>query len=101
MILAKPSPNTRTTGMLAANTMGAMIQKCGKIDDTDAFTLTVVDRSISWLSVVLFGGLLFVGWQYFSNGRGDESVAPEELSPSPDEATKAPVENQDSVSSVT
>ena len=38
------------------------------VDDTDAFTLTVVDRSISWLSVVLFGGLLFVAWQYFSKG---------------------------------
>ena len=31
--------------------------------DTDALSLTVVDRSISWLSVVLFGGLLFVIWQ--------------------------------------
>lgn len=38
------------------------------VDDTDALTLTVVDRSISWLSVVLFGGLLFAAWQYFSTG---------------------------------
>lgn len=34
------------------------------VGDTDALSLTVVDRSISWLSVVLFGGLLFVIWQY-------------------------------------
>ena len=38
------------------------------VDGTNALTLTVVDRSISWLSVVLFGGLLFVAWQYFSGG---------------------------------
>ena len=45
------------------------------VGDTDAFTLTVVDRSISWLSVVLFGGLLFVGWQYFSKGgSGEDSI---------------------------
>lgn len=58
------------------------------VDDTDALTLTVVDRSISWLSVVLFGGLLFVAWQYFSNGhsgkqapeiRAEETQAPEIL----------------------
>ncbi len=36
------------------------------VGDTDALSLTVVDRSISWLSVVLFGGLLFVIWQYRS-----------------------------------
>lgn len=34
------------------------------VGDTDALSLTVVDRSISWLSVVLFGGGLFAIWQY-------------------------------------
>ncbi len=34
------------------------------VGDTDALSLTVVDRSISWLSVVLFGGILFAVWQY-------------------------------------
>ncbi len=33
------------------------------VGDIDALSLTVVDRSISWLSVVLFGGALFVVWQ--------------------------------------
>ena len=53
------------------------------VGDTDALTLTVVDRSISWLSVVLFGGLLFVAWQYFSNGhsrkQAQDKQAPEIL----------------------
>ena len=35
------------------------------IDDTNALSLTVVDRSISWLSVILFGGLVFFGWQIY------------------------------------
>lgn len=34
------------------------------VGDTDALTLTVVDRSISWLSVVVLGGGLFAIWQY-------------------------------------
>jgi uncharacterized protein (TIRG00374 family) len=44
------------------------------VDPTDALTLTVVDRSISWLSVVLFGGLLFVAWQYFSKGGSEADL---------------------------
>ena len=32
------------------------------LDDTTAFGLTVVDRTISWLSVIVFGGLLFLIW---------------------------------------
>ena len=35
------------------------------MDGTSALSLTVVDRSISWLSVVLFGGLTFFLWQSF------------------------------------
>ncbi len=30
------------------------------LNDTDAFTLTVLDRTISWLSVVIIGGVVFV-----------------------------------------
>ena len=30
--------------------------------DTEAISLVAVDRTISWLSVVLFGGILFVVW---------------------------------------
>ena len=37
------------------------------VGHTDAFTLTVVDRSISWLSVVLTGGALFAVWQSIGN----------------------------------
>ena len=44
------------------------------IGDTDALSLTVVDRSISWLSVVLFGGLLFVIWQYRSARRSGRKL---------------------------
>ncbi len=49
------------------------------VGDTDALSLTVVDRSISWLSVVLFGGGLFAIWQYRGarrarNSGGDESL---------------------------
>ena len=39
------------------------------MDDTSAFTLTIVDRSISWLSVVVFGGALFFAWQWFRERR--------------------------------
>ncbi|MFW6175083.1 MAG: lysylphosphatidylglycerol synthase transmembrane domain-containing protein [Chloroflexota bacterium] len=30
---------------------------------TDAFTLTLVDRSISWVSIIIIGGTLFFIWQ--------------------------------------
>ncbi len=43
------------------------------VGDTDALSLTVVDRSISWLSVVLFGGALFVIWQYRTARRNGNS----------------------------
>jgi uncharacterized protein (TIRG00374 family) len=33
----------------------------GRIDN-EAISLVAVDRTISWLSVVLFGGILFVVW---------------------------------------
>ena len=45
------------------------------IDDTNALSLTVVDRSISWLSVIVFGGLVFFGWQiYRGHGRRSDQV---------------------------
>ena len=61
------------------------------VDHTDAFTLTLVDRSISWLSVVLFGGLLFVAWQYFSNGvsGSTEKVTQEAAESSPETGSVA------------
>lgn len=34
------------------------------MEDTPALTLTFVDRSIGWLSVVVFGGTLFFAWQW-------------------------------------
>jgi len=49
------------------------------LDDTSAAALTIVDRSISWLSVILFGGLLFIAWQAISrqNGRLDQVHRPQ------------------------
>ena len=32
------------------------------LSDSDSISLVVVDRTISWLSVVLFGGILFAAW---------------------------------------
>ncbi len=32
------------------------------LSDNEAISLVAVDRTISWLSVVLFGGILFVAW---------------------------------------
>jgi len=32
------------------------------LSDSDSISLVAVDRTISWLSVVLFGGILFVVW---------------------------------------
>lgn len=49
------------------------------VGDTDAFSLTVVDRSISWLSIVLIGGGLFAIWQYRGArraGKNGPSVPP-------------------------
>ena len=35
------------------------------LNDTDAFALTVVDRTISWISIIIIGGAVFFGWQLF------------------------------------
>ena len=43
---------------------GALIWLLGlfQLGDSDSISLVAVDRTISWLSVVLFGGILFVVW---------------------------------------
>jgi uncharacterized protein (TIRG00374 family) len=41
---------------------------------TDAFAVTLVDRSISWISVIVFGGLTFFLWHAF-RARGDRHSA--------------------------
>ena len=35
------------------------------LNHTDAFALTIVDRTISWISIVIIGGGAFFGWQLF------------------------------------
>jgi uncharacterized protein (TIRG00374 family) len=55
------------------------------VDDTSALSLTVVDRSISWVSVVLFGGVTFFVWH--SIRRPGQSVG---------HGATAPVEQGDS-----
>ena len=35
------------------------------LGDTQALTLTIVDRSISWISIIVIGGSLFLTWQTF------------------------------------
>lgn len=41
------------------------------LGDTQALTLTIVDRSISWISIIVIGGTLFVSWQTFVVRRGE------------------------------
>ena len=51
------------------------------MEHTDALSLTVVDRSISWLSVVIIGGGLFFIWQAVKRGANnstDDSAPSEE-----------------------
>ncbi len=54
------------------------------LDDTTALSLTVVDRTISWLSVVIFGGILFFTWNLVKVRSGNTktaSAAPETTAP--------------------
>ncbi len=44
------------------------------LDDTSAVGLTIVDRTISWLSVIVFGGLLFLYWNVFRKGKGSSGA---------------------------
>ncbi|MDP6822727.1 MAG: lysylphosphatidylglycerol synthase transmembrane domain-containing protein [Dehalococcoidia bacterium] len=49
------------------------------LGDTQALTLTIVDRSISWISIIVIGGSLFLAWQTFVARRGrqgDELTGP-------------------------
>ena len=47
--------------------------------DTQALTLTVVDRTSSWLSIIIIGGTLFLTWQTLAarraNGRRGDNLA--------------------------
>jgi hypothetical protein len=45
------------------------------LDDTTAFSLTVIDRTISWVSVIVFGGLLFFLWHVLGRGRARRPVS--------------------------
>jgi uncharacterized protein (TIRG00374 family) len=40
---------------------------------TEALTLTIVDRSISWISIIITGGTLFATWQTFMARRSRKS----------------------------
>lgn len=44
---------------------------------TDAFAVTIVDRSISWISVIVFGGLTFFLWHVFRNRAQRSAVSGE------------------------
>ena len=55
------------------------------LGDTQALTLTIVDRSISWISIIVIGGTLFVSWQTFvvrrcNRGNGPSSLGSEDAS---------------------
>ncbi len=43
------------------------------LDNTTAFSVTLVDRTISWISVVIFGGLLFFYWHFVRPRRKSET----------------------------
>ena len=46
------------------------------LGDTAAFTLMVVDRSISLISIIVIGGALFFAWQIFRTGRHPQGSVP-------------------------
>jgi uncharacterized membrane protein YbhN (UPF0104 family) len=48
------------------------------LSDTDAFALAIVDRSISWISIIVIGGALFVLWQLFRGPGVGAAKFPEE-----------------------
>ncbi len=51
------------------------------LDHTTALSLTVVDRTISWVSVVVFGGLLFAYWHLVRDRRLKAKRQPQALEP--------------------
>ncbi|NQW18664.1 MAG: flippase-like domain-containing protein [Chloroflexi bacterium] len=64
------------------------------LGDTDAFALTVVDRTISWISIIIIGGLLFLLWQLFRGPGVGAAKFPQEDSsqtatPTSDEPTES------------
>ncbi len=46
------------------------------VNDTDALSLTAVDRSISWISVIIFGGLTFFLWRLLKPNQPTPKSAP-------------------------
>ena len=50
---------------------------------TQAFALTVADRTISWVSIIVIGGALFLIWQTVAARRGPRANNPAASSPVP------------------
>lgn len=50
------------------------------VDDTEALSLVVVDRTISWLSVIVTGGTLFTAWHIWRARNGNRTEAAEAVS---------------------
>jgi uncharacterized protein (TIRG00374 family) len=51
------------------------------LNDTDAFALAIVDRSISWISIIVIGGALFILWQLFRGSGIGAAKFPEDETP--------------------
>jgi len=60
------------------------------LGDTQALTLTIVDRSISWISIIIVGGSVFVSWQTFVVRRGRQPKGA--VDPQPPDATPVTVD---------
>ncbi len=43
------------------------------INNYDSITLVAIDRTISWASIIIFGGLLFLVWNTVKSNKGDLS----------------------------
>ena len=43
------------------------------INNYDSITLVAIDRTISWVSIIIFGGLLFLVWNTVKSNKGDLS----------------------------
>ena len=63
------------------------------LGDTQALTLTIVDRSISWISIIVIGGTLFVSWQTFVVRRGERGNGLATIGSSEDASGSEPAVN--------
>ena len=63
------------------------------LGDTQALTLTIVDRSISWISIIVIGGTLFVSWQTFVVRRGERGNGLQTIGSSEDASGSEPAVN--------